>query len=92
MLRYLTIAKFATESGYSEKAIRHKMYDGTWEEGKVWRRAEDGRILIDVRGYEEWVEMGQGSRLLPGAASRFPSPTAAWNAGSESGSSPLPLT
>lgn len=26
--------------------------------GDVWIKAPDGRILIDVEGYEKWVEMG----------------------------------
>jgi hypothetical protein len=25
-------------------------------EGQVWRRAPDGRILIDMEGYRRWVE------------------------------------
>ena len=26
------------------------------QEGKVWRHAPDGRIVIDVLGYQRWVE------------------------------------
>lgn len=63
-VRYLTIRKFATESGYTEKAIRNKLHDGTWEEGYVWRRAPDGRILIDTVGYEAWVETAQANDAL----------------------------
>jgi hypothetical protein len=29
---------------------------GDWQESKVWRRAPDGRIFIDLIGYERWVE------------------------------------
>ncbi|WP_254218731.1 hypothetical protein [Burkholderia multivorans] len=57
-IRYLTIAKFSVETGYTEKAIRNKIHDGTWAEGEVWVKAADGRILIDVQGYEKWVETG----------------------------------
>jgi hypothetical protein len=56
MLNYLTIRKFSAESGYSEAAVRSKVRDGIWAEGAVWVRAPDGRILIDVTGYERWVE------------------------------------
>ena len=56
MLRYMTIAKFAAESGYSEAAIRSKIRDGIWRQNLEWRRAPDGRILIDVEGYQRWVE------------------------------------
>lgn len=58
MIRWLTISKFAAESGYSEKAIRRKIEDRIWAEGRIWRKAPDGRILISTEGYEEWVERG----------------------------------
>ena len=61
MLRYLTIPKFAMESGYTADAIRSKIRDGIRREGQEWRRAPDGRILIDVDGYHRWVE---GSPVL----------------------------
>jgi hypothetical protein len=60
-MRYLTIRKFSSESGYTEAAIRAKIQDGTWMKDYVWRKAPDGRILIDVEGYEAWVEMGKPS-------------------------------
>lgn len=56
MLRYVTIAKFAIESGYSQDAIRSKIKNGVWLEGSVWKRAPDGRVLIDTEGYIRWVE------------------------------------
>ena len=59
--RYLTIAKFSAESGYSAKAIEIKIARGVWLEGRQFRRAPDGRILIDTQGYERWVE---GQRAL----------------------------
>lgn len=55
-IRYQTIAKFAAESGYTEKAIRSKIDEGVWLEGRQWLRAPDNRILIDIHGYEQWVE------------------------------------
>lgn len=74
MLRYLTIRKFATESGYTELAIRAKIHDGIWMQDKVWRKAPDGRILIDVEGYHEWVESGgaRSARRKPAQASSPP--------------------
>jgi hypothetical protein len=56
MLKYVTIQKFASESGYTEKAIRSKIDAGVWIEGKEYRRGPDGRVLIDVEGYSRWVE------------------------------------
>ena len=57
-VRYLTIPKFAAESGYTEDAVRTKIRDGIWPEKLVWLKAPDGRILIDVEGYNEWAESG----------------------------------
>lgn len=44
-LRYVTIGRFAELSGYTEKAIRAKIHDGTWEKGAVWVKAPDGASL-----------------------------------------------
>lgn len=65
-MRYLTVRKFSSESGYTEAAIRSKIQDGTWLKDRVWRHAPDGRVLIDVEGYEAWVEMGKPSRAYRG--------------------------
>lgn len=65
MLRYLTIAKFAAESGYTENAIRTKIRDGIWREGQEWKRAPDGRVLVDVDGYHRWVETGPAAAPPP---------------------------
>ena len=49
-LRYVLIHKFCEESGYSEKAVRRKIEDGVWLENAQFRKAPDGRIMIDVQG------------------------------------------
>lgn len=54
--RYVTIEVAATITGYSEKAIEHKIANGVWIEGREWRKAPDGRRLIDREGYQRWVE------------------------------------
>lgn len=68
MLRHVTISKFATESGYTENAIRMKIKNGVWLEGVVWIKSPDGRILIDTEGYEKWVAGQQVSVLQQKAA------------------------
>lgn len=68
-LRYVTIEKFAEASGYSAKAIRRKIEDGVWIETRQYRRAPDGRILIDVQGVEAWAEGQQGPSNHSGPAS-----------------------
>lgn len=55
-VRYLTVDKFAEESGYTGDAIRNKIQRGVWLEGRQFRRAPDGRIMIDTAGVEKWVE------------------------------------
>lgn len=54
-MRYVLINKFCADTGYSEKAVRRKIEEGVWLENHQYRRAPDGRILIDVEGYEKWV-------------------------------------
>jgi hypothetical protein len=54
--RYVLLPLAAIVTGYTVKAIERKIERGDWLEGKVWRRAPDGRILIDLFGYQKWVE------------------------------------
>ena len=53
--RYVTLELFAEMSGYSRKAIERKIEDGVFLEGREYRRAPDGRLLIDLQGFEKWV-------------------------------------
>jgi hypothetical protein len=91
MTNYVTIKKFSELSGYSAEAVRHKLRDGTWAENSVWVKAQDGRILISINGYELWVEKGLASGQNPAAASKSASRTRASAATSVSSLSPLPL-
>lgn len=50
----LSLAQFMT--GYTVKAMERKIERGDWQEGKIWRRAPDGHICIDIAGYEKWIE------------------------------------
>jgi hypothetical protein len=53
---YVTIALAATITGLSEKAIRRKIEDGKWLEGREYRRSPDGGIFISLKGFAQWVE------------------------------------
>lgn len=55
-VRYVTIEKFEALSGYTEKAVRAKITRGIWLQDRVFRKAPDGRILIDLDGYARWAE------------------------------------
>jgi len=54
--RYVLLPLAEKITGYSVKAMERKIERGDWSEGKVWKRAPDGRICIDLVGYEKWVE------------------------------------
>lgn len=56
MARFVTIKKCSEETGYSEDAIRQKIARQDWKIGKVYVKAPDGRVLIDMDGYQKWVQ------------------------------------
>ena len=56
MIMYKPIKKFAEESGYTANAIYNKIYSGMWPKNLVWVKAPDGRLLISIAGYNQWVE------------------------------------
>jgi len=75
--RYVLLPLANRVTGYTVKAMERKIERGDWQEGKVWRRAPDGRILIDVLGYQRWVEgpraaVSSHSRGLRGTKAQFP--------------------
>lgn len=74
MVRHVTIKKFCDLTGYTPAAVYAKKSNGTWREGEVWRQAPDGRILIDLEGFDRWVESGAISSL-PWQGRTLPSPT-----------------
>jgi hypothetical protein len=45
----------AQATGYTERAIHKKIDDGVWRRGREWRKAPDGRRLIDLKAVEAWV-------------------------------------
>ena len=55
-LKWVTIGRFAELSGYTDKAIRHKIDRGVWLEGTHWRRAPDERLMVNAEAIEQWVE------------------------------------
>ncbi len=58
--RYVRVKKFAELTGYTEKAIYHKIENGTWLQDRHYRRAPDGHICIDMEGFYRWVEGAAG--------------------------------
>lgn len=56
MVKFVRISKFVEATGYTSKAVYQKIHTGVWVEGKHYRRAPDGNILVDMEGFEAWVE------------------------------------
>ena len=54
--RYVLLSLAQRITGYSVKAMERKIERGDWQEGQVWKRAPDGHIVIDMWGYQKWVE------------------------------------
>jgi hypothetical protein len=54
--RYVTIDLFATITGLTPGAVRKRIERGVYIEGKQYRRAPDGRLWMDTKGHEQWVE------------------------------------
>jgi hypothetical protein len=55
-LQWVLIPMFCSLTGYTDKAVRRKMEDGVWLEGKHYKKAPDGRITMNVQEYYKWVE------------------------------------
>lgn len=55
MCRFVTISRFNTLTGYTEDAVRAKIARGQWLMDVMWRKAPDGRILMDMQAFERWV-------------------------------------
>lgn len=54
--RYVRLPLFERLTGYTQKAVRRKIESGAWLEGREYRRAPDGHIIVDMHGYQKWVE------------------------------------
>lgn len=55
--RFVTVKMAAALTGLTDRAIRTKLFDGTWLEGRQFRR-RGAAIFIDMQGYERWVDNG----------------------------------
>jgi len=53
-LVWVTLQVYAASSGYSVGALRQKMRRGQFIEGKHFRRAPDGRVLMNVEECQKW--------------------------------------
>ena len=74
-VRFVTIEKMAELTGYTHKAIEKKIDNGIWKHGNEWRKAPDGRRLVDVEGYNTWVESMLGLNPVVNQALKYLSRT-----------------
>jgi len=56
-VRFVTIEVAEVLTGYTQAAIRTMIGKGIWVEGRQYRRRQ-GRVLIDLEGYNKWAETG----------------------------------
>lgn len=53
--RFVTIELAEAMTGLTASAIRTKIGKGYWLEGRQYRRGPDGRVYVDMKGFEAWV-------------------------------------
>ena len=59
---YVTVDLAAACIGLTDRAIRRKIQDGVWLDGREYRKGPDGRVYIHLPSVEKWVEQGQASK------------------------------
>lgn len=55
-MQYVKLSVFCVLTGYTEKAVRTKIDRGHWLDGRHYRKAPDGHIMMDLQAYNAWVE------------------------------------
>lgn len=92
MIEYVTLKKFCEMTGYTPKACRTKIYKGDWILNRVYRKAPDGHIMINLEEFNRWVETGMVSEKRQAAPTKSPLPFAVYGVEKGSSSCPRPLT
>lgn len=52
---YVTVKLAASLTGLTDRAIRRKIQEGKWLEGREYER-RDGSVFVSMRGYDRWVQ------------------------------------
>ncbi|MGJ0485660.1 MAG: excisionase family protein [Methylomicrobium sp.] len=58
--QFVTIEKCAELYGLTQEAIRQYKKKGQWREKIHWRKAPNGRIFINIKAVDAWIE-GKGA-------------------------------
>ena len=53
--RFVTVELASHLTGLTQPAIRTKISRGVWLQGREYVRAPDGHVMIDIKGFEQWV-------------------------------------
>lgn len=54
-VEWILIPLFCNLTGYTEKAVRRKIETGVWVNGRHFRRAPDGHIVMSLKEFYKWV-------------------------------------
>lgn len=54
-IEWVLIPAFCALTGYTKRAVETKIYRGVWIEGVHYKKAPDGRIVMNLGAYNEWV-------------------------------------
>jgi hypothetical protein len=54
--RYVTIRLYSQISGLGVEAIRSKIKEGKWIEGREYVRSPDGGLFVDREGVARWLK------------------------------------
>lgn len=60
--KWIFAQQYANLTGSTRKAIERKCQDGVWREGVEWIKAPDGKIRVNWRAIDLWIE---GNPLSP---------------------------
>ncbi len=52
---WVTVQKASAMSGYTDNALKHKCRAGILTKGKHWKHSTDGRVLINVAAFNNFL-------------------------------------
>lgn len=56
MKMYMTTKKLSETIGYSPEAIRNKTKKGVWIKNVHYKKAPDGRLMMNYEAIKKWIE------------------------------------
>lgn len=55
-MKAVTIKIFSQLSGYTDKAVRNKIYRGIWVKNIHYSKSIEGHITINIPAVESWIQ------------------------------------